>query len=122
MANHNDFGQQAELKAAEFLKRSGYEILVRNWRYLKAEIDIIAIDHKKNQVAIIEVKARKFNSLTSPEEAVNASKKKLLITAANEFIISQKILLEARFDIISLLKKENEWEISHILNAFYSYE
>lgn len=122
MAEHNDFGKQAELEASEFLKRNGYEILARNWRHLKAEIDIIAIDLKKNELVVIEVKARKFNSLISPEEAVNSAKKKLLIAAANEFIVRHDISLEARFDIISLSEKEGKRKIRHIPNAFFHYE
>lgn len=122
MAEHNDLGKEAEAEATEFLKKKDYKILARNWRYLKAEIDIIAQDTVKNELVIVEVKARKFNSLTSPEEAVNLSKRKLLISAANEFITNQNINMEARFDIISIFKKGNDWEIKHIPNAFYIYE
>ena len=122
MADHNDFGKEAEFQAAEFLKINNYEILARNWRYLKAEIDIIAIDKNKNEIVMTEVKARHFNPLVAPEMAVNSSKKKLLISAANEFITTQNISLETRFDIISMLKKGDNWEIDHIQNAFYMYE
>ena len=41
MASHNDFGKLAENKAADYLLEKGYVILERNFRYLKAEIDII---------------------------------------------------------------------------------
>jgi len=122
MAEHNDFGKQAETEAAEFLKRNGYEILARNWRYLKAEIDIIALNPKKDEIVIVEVKARKFNPLIPPEEAVSKSKRKLLIAAHSEFIVSHIIVLETRFDIISILKKRDNWEINHITNAFHAYE
>ena len=47
MASHNDFGKLAENKAADYLLEKGYVILERNFRYLKAEIDIITtIDDK----------------------------------------------------------------------------
>ncbi|MFC2532836.1 MAG: YraN family protein, partial [Capnocytophaga ochracea] len=42
MAEHNDFVKESENLAVEFLEKKGYKILVKNYRYLKAEIDIIA--------------------------------------------------------------------------------
>ena len=48
MAEHNDFGKESENLAVEFLEKKGYKILVKNYRYLKAEIDIIA--ETENQI------------------------------------------------------------------------
>ena len=42
MAEHNELGQLGEDLAVDFLQKNGYEILDRNWRFQKAEIDIIA--------------------------------------------------------------------------------
>lgn len=53
MAEHNDFGKLAEEKAAELLAQKGYEIVARNYRYLKAEIDIIAKIH--NTWVVVDV-------------------------------------------------------------------
>jgi len=122
MAGHNEFGKEAETRAVKFLEEKNYEILERNWRYLKAEIDIIAKDLNANQIVIAEVKARNFNPLVEPEEAVTKAKRKLLIQAAGEFIIQNEIGLETRFDIISILKSGNDWKIRHIQNAFYIFD
>ena len=51
MADHNDFGKMAEDLAVDFLMKAKYKILVRNFRYLKAEVDIIA--EFENQIIII---------------------------------------------------------------------
>ena len=40
MADHNEFGKIAEDLAVDFLVKAEYKILARNFRYLKAEIDI----------------------------------------------------------------------------------
>jgi putative endonuclease len=56
MADHNDLGNLAEEMAAEFLIDLGYKILTRNYRFQKAEIDIIAVFNK--EIIIVEVKAR----------------------------------------------------------------
>lgn len=122
MATHNDFGKEAEIFAAEYLAKNNYKILAKNWRFLKAEIDIIAIDNSTNQIVIIEVKSLASNVLKNPEEAINKPKKKLLITAANEYIIQNEIQLEARFDAISLVKFNSEWKVNHIKSAFMAYE
>lgn len=121
MALHNDLGKDAEDFAAEFLIRNQYRILEKNWRYGKAEIDIIAIDKSSRELVIVEVKSLVSDKLRNPEEAVNKSKKKLIISAANEYVSRNAISLETRFDIISLVKKK-EWAITHIKNAFMAYE
>jgi len=122
MADHNEFGIEAEVRAAKFLEEKNYKILKRNWRYLKAEIDIIAEDLNQNQIVIVEVKARKKNPLVEPEIAVKKTKRKLLIMAADAFLSENEIDLETRFDIMSLYKSKSGWEIHHMENAFFAYE
>ena len=122
MAQNNEFGKEAEFRAAKFLEKKNYEILKRNWRFLKAEIDIIAKDLTTNQIVIVEVKARKANPLVEPELAVTKAKRKLLVQAADHFIISNEINLETRFDIIGIYKSDSEWIINHIENAFLCFE
>src|SRR5690606_9089862 len=117
MAEHNDFGTLAEKKAAAHLSRNNYDILEKNWHYKKAEIDIIALDLNKNQIVVVEVKARMFNSLINPREAVNQKKRKLLVAAANEYMTRNELSYEVRFDIITVIKSKNagteSWEINH---------
>lgn len=122
MADHNLFGIEAEKQAADYLEKKGYEIIERNWTFLKAEIDIIARDPEKDELVIVEVKARKKDPLVLPELAVNKKKRKMLITAADEYIVSNEIDMDCRFDIISIEKSKDEWFIDHIENAFFSFE
>lgn len=122
MADHNQFGIEAESRAAKFLEEKNYKILKRNWRYLKAEIDIIAQDLNQNQIVIVEVKARKINPLVDPEIAVKKTKRKLLIKAADAFLTENEIDLETRFDIMSMYKSKSGWQIQHLENAFFAYE
>lgn len=121
MAEHNDFGKMAEDLAVDFLVKSKYKILGRNFRYLKAEVDIIA--EFENQIIIVEVKARHTDAFIDPQDAVNKKKIKLLISAANYFIEENNIDKEARFDIITILpNKQKTLEITHIIDAFQSFE
>ena len=121
MADHNDFGKIAEDLAVDFLVKAKYKILSRNFRYLKAEVDIIA--EFENQIIIVEVKARHTDAFLEPQEAVNKKKIKLLISAASYFIEENNIDKETRFDIISILpNKQKTLEIHHIIDAFQSFE
>lgn len=121
MASHNDLGKKAEDLAAEFLIKSGYKILVRNFRYQKAEIDIIA--EKDNLIIITEVKARSTDVFMLPQEAVNKRKISLIVSAANHFIEEFNKNQEVRFDIISVLPDEKgKLIIEHIVDAFEAFD
>lgn len=121
MADHNDFGKIAEDLAVDFLIKNQYKILARNFRYLKAEVDIIA--EFENQIIIAEVKARNTDIFLEPQEAVNKKKIKLLVSAANYFIEENNINKEVRFDIISVLPNQKKTlEIHHIIDAFQRFE
>ena len=121
MADHNDFGKLAEELAENFLVEKNYKILAKNYRYLKAEIDIIA--QFENQIVIVEVKARATDAFMLPQEAINKKKIRLIVSAANEFLETNNIDLETRFDVISVLTSEKgKLEITHIENAFYAFD
>lgn len=122
MAKHNIFGQEAEKKAAEYLFDKGYIILEKNWRFMKMEIDIIAKNPEQDRIVVVEVKARKADSLIEPWEAVNKRKMRFLVKAADQYILSNDIGLETRFDIISMHPTRDGWVIEHIDDAFGSHE
>lgn len=116
MAFHNDLGKKGEDLAVAHLLQNGYKILATNWRYLKAEIDIIA--QKENTLAVVEVKTRSSDVISAPEDAVNPKKIKLLVSAANEYVIQNNLDVAVRFDIIAILKNKNAFSITHIEEAF----
>lgn len=121
MADHNEFGKLAEEMAVKFLQDLKYKILVRNYRYLKAEIDIIA--EYDNEIIVVEVKARGTDAFIEPQEAINKKKMKLLISAANDFSENYKRDLNTRFDVITILPDDqNKLQITHIINAFESID
>lgn len=117
MAKHYDLGKQGEEIAANYLAAKGYKIIARNWRFGKDEIDIIA--ERDNFLVIIEVKTRSSSDYGEPEEAVGDQKQRLLIRAANEYVIRKEIDLEVRFDIFTIVIKSGKQTINHIEDAFY---
>lgn len=121
MAEHNDFGNLAENLAAEFLTAKNYKVLARNFRYQRAEIDIIA--EFENVIIIVEVKARSYDTLIEPQEAVTKKKIKSIVLCTDYFLSENKIDKEVRFDIITVLPDvTGKLQITHIENAFESFD
>ncbi len=119
MAEHNDLGKKGEEIAGEFLQKNGYQILERNWTFQKAEIDIIA--QKGETLAVIEVKTRSNIDFGLPQDFVKPKKIQLLVKAINEYVISNDLDVNVRFDIIAVQKLENEYDIIHLKDAFYHF-
>lgn len=119
MAEHNDLGKFGEELALGFLQKNGYTILETNWTFQKAEIDIIA--QKNNTLAVVEVKTRSSIEFGLPQDFVKPKKVQLLVKAINEYIISNDLDLEARFDIIAIYKENNNYKIEHIEDAFFFF-
>lgn len=121
MAEHNDLGNLAEEMAVDFLMKTGYTILTRNYRFQKAEIDIIALF--KNEIIIVEVKARSTDVFLEPQEAVTKRKIQLIVMAANEYMKAGERAEEVRFDIISVLPdSDGKLQITHLENAFEAFD
>ncbi len=117
MAKHNELGKEGELQAIHFLRKKGYEILEKNYRYLKAEVDIIA--RKKEILVAVEVKTRSSNYFGDPQDFVNHKKIQLLLAAIDYYVTKRDLDVEVRFDIIAILKKKDTtYEIEHLEDAF----
>ena len=117
MSKHSKIGQKGEQIAADFLLNKGYNIIARNWRHQKREIDIIAAG--KDVLVIVEVKTRSSAQLLYPEETVNKKKQEFLRSAAAAFADANRTYTNFRFDIVSItLSGEHAKEIMHFEEAF----
>lgn len=119
MGDHNQFGKEGEKIAVQFLRDNGYIIKHLNYRYLKAEVDVIA--QRKNTLAIIEVKSRSSDALQNIADTVTAKKIKLLVMAADHYVSDNDLDVDVRFDIITILKNEDNLKIEHLTDAFYHF-
>ncbi|MBT8262047.1 MAG: YraN family protein [Bacteroidia bacterium] len=119
MAYHNELGKLGEELAVASLISKGYEILERNFVFEKAEIDIIS--KKDDQLVIVEVKTRNSAVFGDPQSFVSKGKIKLLVKAANEYVLRNDLDTEVRFDIIAVLKNKYVEQIAHFENAFYHF-
>ena len=118
MAEHNELGKKGEKIAINFLVDNGYTILEKNYRYLKAEVDIIA---KKNKVlAVVEVKTRSTDHFGNPQDFVNPKKIKLLLSAIDYYVNEKDLDVEVRFDIIAIIHQKTI-KITHLKDAFLHF-
>jgi len=118
MAEHNELGKWGERKAEEYLRRKGYQILERDWRFGHHDLDIVALT-PEGVLAIVEVKTRATNDLTTPEEAVNRKKILSIQKASNSYVKQKAFDGRIRFDIIAITgKTDATMVLDHIENAF----
>lgn len=120
MASHNELGKIGEEIAVQYLLKNGYTILYRNFIFDKAEIDIIA-QKEEDTVVIVEVKTRNSDFFGDPQTFVTPRKIKMMVKAANEYIVSNDLDVEVRFDIIAILKNKSQESLEHFVNAFYHF-
>ncbi|MCS7004955.1 MAG: YraN family protein [Cytophagales bacterium] len=109
-------GKEGERIACDFLEQKGYSIKEKNFRYKRAEVDIIA--QKDNVLVFVEVKLRTSVRFGEPEEFVTKRKIMQLKQAAEHYVslLTEKVFF--RFDIISILKKKNTYQIEHLEDVF----
>lgn len=119
MAEHNELGKFGEEMAVAFLEKEGYTILETNWTFQKAEIDIIA--QKENILAVVEVKTRSSLDFGLPQDFVKPKKIQLLVKAVDEYVSSQDLDVDVRFDIIAIHKEGKSFVIEHLIDAFYHF-
>lgn len=119
MAEHNELGKKGEQLAVDYLLKHKYEIVVRNYRFLKAEVDIIA--RKEDTLAVVEVKTRSTAEFGNPQDFISPKKIQLLTTAVDNFVIENDLDVEVRFDIIAIVKQKNVFQIEHLKDAFLHF-
>ncbi len=116
--NKRKIGEKGEDIAAAYLESKGWLIIDRNYFFEKAEVDIVATDG--TFIVFVEVKLRSNTYFGRPEEFVTPEKEKNIKKAAEAWVYERKMETAAvRFDIISIVQKENEApDITHFEDAF----
>jgi putative endonuclease len=119
MAKHNELGKKGEQLAVDYLISKGYTVVKRNYRFQKAEVDIIA--KLKDTLAIVEVKTRSTVDFGNPQDFVKPKQIQRLVKAVDEYVTVNKLDVEVRFDIIAIVKDGNSFKIEHLEDAFYHF-
>ena len=105
--NPDELCKKGETLAGKLLKKRGYKILKRNYVSKYGEIDIVAYD--KGTISFVEVKTRQSENYGPPELAVTKEKRKRIIRTALNYLVKNHIEdIDYRFDVVSILFKEND--------------
>jgi len=115
--SHNQTaGKNGEKLAAAFLLRSGYELVMANYRSGRGEIDLIV--KQNNLLVFVEVKARTGHQFGYPEQSVTPKKAAKLIQTAEAYLHETNWQGMIRFDIVAVDLKKQE-DIHHFEDAFH---
>jgi len=104
--NTHDKGSLYEKKAAKYLEARGFKIIEMNYRFKRAEIDIIS--QEGDYTVFTEVKYRKRGSRQHPLEAVSPSKIRQISFAAMSYMLvkGKDLPQQVRFDVLAFLGDE----------------
>lgn len=106
------------MAARNLLKTKGYTILEANWRFHRAEVDLIAKDGEI--LVFVEVKTRSSDAFGKPEAFVDARKQRFLTEAASAYMEQIGHDWEIRFDVVSVLANPGrEVLLEHFEDAFF---
>ena len=119
MSTHRQLlGRKGEEIAERFLIQKNYEIIQRNYRRYRGEIDLIAKDG--DCLVFVEVKSVSSDRFGSPINKVNEQKRKQLGKLAmayyQEFDLFDQ---DSRFDIVTVIFNGSKYIVDHIENAFW---
>ncbi|MDW3197113.1 MAG: YraN family protein [Cytophagales bacterium] len=109
-------GTHGEDLAEAFLIDAGYEILERNFRHGKGEVDIISL-LDNSLLVFVEVKLRKTGDFGEPEAFVSQQQSNRIIQVADHYIHAINWQRDIRFDVISI--RSDTGEVKWFKDAFY---
>jgi len=112
--NTREKGLAGERKAEAYLLAKGYEVLARNFRTRRGEVDLIV--RNQGRIAFVEVKSWDALSRDSLEQAIGPGKRRRIVDVARRFLYAhpQPGGHRPSFDVI-LLRGE---EVLHLQDAF----
>lgn len=94
-------GKDGEALACNWLIKKDFQILERNWRSGRNEIDVIA--SKEKNLHFVEVKTRHSLRFGYPEESVTKRKFRCLQAAATDYTYLRRWHGNIQYDILAIL-------------------
>ncbi|MGI6367894.1 MAG: YraN family protein [Anaerolineae bacterium] len=101
MAYRQSIGRLGEDLACAYLQRQGWQILTRNWRCARGEVDIIA--REGECLVFVEVKTRRGHGAEYPEDGMTAAKRRRLAELAGYYLAElEGPLMDWRIDLVAI--------------------
>jgi putative endonuclease len=113
-------GQAAELLACSFLEKKGLQLLHRNYRCLRGEIDLIMQD--QDDIVFVEVRMRSKSNYGSAIESIDLRKQTKIIAAATYYLCQKNWFdkVNCRFDVIGISYAQTGATLEWIRDAFHA--
>lgn len=116
-----ELGRYGEELAAEHLEAAGYELLDRNWRCARGELDLVALA-PDGTVCFVEVKTRSGAGFGAPSEAVDWRKSGRIHRLAMTWLQDHRPEGHRgalRFDVVSIVRQRGSAPVlTHLQGAF----
>lgn len=106
MTHHTDLGRKGEELAANWLAAKGYEILHRNWRSGRYEVDIIA--DKQGVYHFIEVKSGNAGQYGHPEERINRNKLQHMMKGAAAWLSQFPGRKRVQYNVLAITFRKDD--------------
>ena len=103
--------------AVDYLETNGHQVLERNFRFKRSEIDVVS--KLAELLCFTEVKYRSDDNFGEPEDFVSVNQQQKILEAASHFILEIDWHGDIRFDIIAIKEIKGRIEIKHFEDAFY---
>jgi putative endonuclease len=110
-------GRQAEDLACEHLLRQGFDIVGRNVRVARLELDVIA--RRGPLVVFCEVRARRSDRVMTPAQSIDGRKVARVRSAAAQWLKQARLgPVQIRFDAASVLFDVPGGRLNYLPGAF----
>lgn len=102
-----NLGESGERIARLYLQQQGYQILARNYRTRRGEMDLITQD--ADGLAFVEVRTRRGEACGAPEESITRAKRARLIALALQFLETHPLYGDCpwRIDLVAIQLHRN---------------
>lgn len=115
-------GARGEDLAEAFLRKQGFQVVERNFRFGHGEIDLIV--RNNDLLVFAEVKSYQTKPLDLPEYRVNKTKQKKIVETAYGFLAQNPEFEDfaLRFDVLIVDFSQYPAQITHYPAAFWLEE
>ena len=110
-------GNEAELRACQYLTEQGLELIERNFHCRYGEIDLVMRQHQT--IVFVEVRFRKADSLVTGAQSISPAKQTRLVRSASYYLQQNKLsdATPARIDVIAVTQADQAHQFDWIQNA-----
>jgi len=112
-------GEKGEEMAAEYLKAQGYEVICKNIRHGKGELDLICMDNQ--DLVIVEVKTVRDTGFGPGEQRISKKKQREIIRTTYAYLDKHPVTPDkgVRFDVVIVNLMKHPAEVLHYKGAFW---